>query len=104
MDGPNSMTSHNASIQPQDEVAMMEWRPSPLAKGILYRKALRTVSDRSGGLVPIAFGADSVASALHLRCGRDPAADVVRVAWASEAPDRKRKFLLCTKPEVSTLR
>jgi len=25
----------------------MEWRPSPLAKGILYRKALRTVSDRS---------------------------------------------------------
>src|ERR1039458_5053034 len=47
-------------------------RPPRLAKGILYRKALRTDLTDRGGLVPIAFGADSVASALHLRQGRDP--------------------------------
>jgi len=32
-----------------------------MAKGILYRKALRTDLTVKGGLVPIAFGADSVA-------------------------------------------
>jgi hypothetical protein len=41
-------------------------------KVVLYRKALRAVSNRSGGLAPTASGANSVASALGSRPRRDP--------------------------------
>jgi hypothetical protein len=66
---------------------------SSAAKGILYRKALRTVSNLEG-LAPIAFGADSVASVLHLRQGRDASADAAR-----STPSPKVR----SKPELSTL-
>jgi hypothetical protein len=52
---------------------------SSFGERLQYRKALRTDSTVEGGLVPIAFGADSVASALHLHRGRDPSADALRL-------------------------
>jgi hypothetical protein len=76
---------------------------SSAAKGILYRKALRTDLTVKGGLVPIAFGADSVASALHLRHGRDPTADALRLPRPRRGLDQNRNFLLCWKGELSTL-
>jgi len=75
---------------------------SSTAKGILYRKALRTDLTVKGGLVPIAFGADSVASALHLRQGRDPPADAARLPRPRRELDQNRNFLLCWKAELST--
>ena len=45
--------------------------------------------------MPIAFGADSVASALHLRHGRDPAADEARLPRPRPGLDQNRNFLLC---------
>jgi hypothetical protein len=73
------------------------------AKGILYRKALRTDSTDLGGLVPIAFGANSVASALHLCHGRDPAADAARLPRPRRGLDQNRNFLLCWEAELSIL-
>jgi hypothetical protein len=53
-------------------------RVSPAAEGVLYRKALQTTGRTTrivivtGGLAPTASGANSVASALHLRQGPTP--------------------------------
>jgi len=53
--------------------------------------------------VPIAFGADSVASALPLRRGRDPSADEARLPRPPRGLARNRNFLLCWKAELSIL-
>src|ERR1039457_7302479 len=84
-------------------------RPPRLAKGILYRKALRTDLTDRGGLVPIAFGADSVASALHLRQGRDPQRTRPDYHALTEGSIKtgtfyfagKRNFLICLDTEGS---
>ena len=46
---------------------------SPKAERVLYKKALRAVSNHSGGLAPTASGANSVASALGTSPGATPA-------------------------------
>ena len=52
--------------------------------------------------MPIAFGADSVASALHLRWGATPRGpgQILMTLRAGQ----KRDFSFCTKPEVLILR
>ena len=61
---------------------------SPAAEGVLYKKALRAVSNHSGGLAPTASGANPVASALGCLAGRDPA-KAVRTYHAGRNPARK---------------
>jgi len=58
------------------------------------------------GFWPLAdfFGASSVASALDLRRGRDPVTDRSQSSMGSVPNPQNRNFLLCRKPELSTLR
>jgi hypothetical protein len=53
--------------------------------------------------VPIAFGADSVASALHFRLGATPHGRA-QITMTLRAGRSKAELLICTKPERLTLR
>ena len=70
-------------------------RPPPWRKASCTGKPSARFPTVKGGLVPIAFGADSVASALHLRRGRDPSADAARLPRPRRGLDQNRNFLLC---------
>ena len=61
---------------------------SPAAEGVSYEKALRAVSNHSGGLAPIASGANPVASALGCLARRDPG-KAVRTYHAARNSTRK---------------
>src|SRR6266700_807087 len=78
-------------------------RPPPWRKASFTGKPSARFPTVKGGLVPIAFGADSVASALHLRPGRDPLADVARLPRPRRGLDQNRNVLLCWEAELSTL-
>ena len=66
-----------------------------MAKGILYRKALRTDLTVKGGLVPIAFGADSVAFGF----ASPPRARPLSGRGQITTPSPRAR----SKPELSTL-
>jgi hypothetical protein len=68
---------------------------SSMAKGILYRKALRTDLTVKGGLVPIAFGADSVAFGF----ASPPRARPLSGRGQITTPSPRAR----SKPELSTL-
>jgi hypothetical protein len=87
----------------QCKASAQDRRPPPWRKASCTGKPSARFPTVKGGLVPIAFGADSVASALHLRQGRDPSADAARLPRPPRGLDPNRNFLLCWKEELSTL-
>src|ERR1700730_8272444 len=103
------MQSLRSGISPK-AMRFLSAKPRRRSGGLLHwRKASCTGKPSArlpadlGGLVTIAFGADSVASAWHLRHGRDPAADQARLPRPRRGLDQNRNFLLCSKAELSTL-
>ena len=78
-------------------------RPPPLQKASSTGKPSARFPAVEGGLVPIACGADSVASALHLRLGATPRGPGQTI-MTLRASRKKRNFSFCTKPELLTLR
>src|SRR5258708_3383525 len=74
-----------------------------LAKASFTGKPSARFPTVKGGLVPIAFGADSVAFGFASPPRARPLADAARLPRPRRGLDQNRNFLLCWEAELSTL-